>query len=224
MGSHIFMKKPYNALKKTRVISKNKVTGKLKKNIDIQTITNKKDHITDMVFEYYNSKFQFSDFYNKVIMDQNWVKKPPFLLEAKKGIHYQHTPEGIDLAYYHLISLYEDLDKNLERLAQGYRDSMFTRFALSSGIFTTEQHWQMLLRNWYMGFTYATRRYFNACHHKYDFNSTMSYVAYFDMYFSKYLFYAIGRADQTNQENFAIDLTQHEYVRLDQVNPNLLIS
>ena len=52
----------------------------------------------------------------------------------------------------------------------------------------------------------------------------MSYVAYFDMYFSKYLFYAIGRADQTNQENFAIDLTQHEYVRLDQVNPNLLIS
>ena len=201
-------------------ISKNKVSGKIAAAIDLPLITNKFDCITDMNYEYYNSKFQFSDFYNKVIQDKDWIRKPRFLLEAKQGRYYNNDEAGLELAYRHLVSLYQDLDTCLQRLHDGYHDSCFVRFALQAGVFTTEHHWQMLMRNWYLGFSMAMRRYYNGAHQKYDVTSNLPYTSYFDTHFSNYLYYAIGRADQTqstDQEKFnKINLNTGQYVRLNQ--------
>lgn len=221
------MNKKGNQLKRGN-ISNNKVSGKINSNIDIPLITNSSDCITDMNFEYYNSKFQFSDFYNKVIQDKNWIKKPRFLLETKAGVYYKHDEKGLELAYRHLVSLYQDLDTCLQRLHDGYHDSCFIRFALRAGIFTTEQHWQMLLRNWYLGFSMAMTRYYNKAHQEFDETSNLSYTSYFDNYFSNYLFYALGRADQSRsseREKFGrLDLNTNQYLRLDQTSSDSLLS
>ena len=194
--------------------------GKVDKNIDFTIIKDKYDCITDMSFEYYNSKFQFSDFHTKVLQDKDWIIKKPFLLELKDG-YYEQDKKGLELAYRHLVSIYQDLDVNLQRLQDGYHDSMFIRFAFKAGIFQSIKHWEMLMRNWYLGWSMAMRRYYNACHHKYDPTSGISYVAYFDLHFSQYLYYAIGRADQTWQEPFTtVDFATNEFVRLDQYSDN----
>lgn len=179
-----------------RQVSSNKNTGNIKDNINLKLITDQSNCVTDNCSEYYNSKFQFSDFYNKDIQPHSWISKPKFLLDSKGGSLYRTDGHGLELTYRHLVSLYQDLDTCLQRLYDGYHDSCFIRFAQKSGIFTTERHWQNLLRNWYMGFTMAMRRYYNACHHLYDPSTNLSYVTYFDTHFSNYLYYAIGRADQ----------------------------
>lgn len=205
-----------NQLKRGK-ISSNKITGKIKENIDLNIILDQYSGITDMNFEYYNSKFQFTDFYNKVIQDYNWIGKPRFLLENKAGKYYTHSEKGLEMSFYHLISLYQDLDTCLQRLYDGYHDSCFIRFALEAGIFTTEHHWQMLMRNWYLGFSMALRRYYNACHPQFDVTSNISYSSYFDTHFSKYLYFAIGRADQERSEH-KVNLNTNQYIRLDQIH------
>ena len=202
-------------------ISSGKVTGSVNKIIDFDMIKDPDDCITDLSYEYYNSKFQFSDFYNKIVQDKDWIKKKPFLLESKKGVRYTNTKEGLELAFRHLVSMYQDLDTCLQRIHDGYHDSMFVRFAFASGIFTTQKHWEMLMRSWYRGWSMALRRYYNACHHKYDPTSGSSYVAYFDIHFSQYLYFAIGRADQDYQVPFTdLNYAENQYIRLDQLDQN----
>ena len=62
------------------------------------------------MLDYYKSKFQFSDFYNKEIQGHNWILKPRFLLEAKKGKYYINTEEGVEEAFRDLITYYYNLD------------------------------------------------------------------------------------------------------------------
>lgn len=214
----------YNKLKKSKKRkSLNQVTGKVKNNVDLELVTNKNFYITDMTYEYYNSKFQFSDFFNKELMGDDWIKKPPFLLALKKGVRYKQTPQGIDFAFNHLVTVYQDLDKNLTRLAEGYHDAMFVKFVCLSGVFTTQHHWEMLLRNWHLAFSYAITRYYNNSHKAYRFDSTVNYVAYFDMFFSRYLAYAIARADQRWKEDISQSFNhiENQYVRLDQLPNNI---
>lgn len=203
-----------------RKISNNKNTGNIISN-NLYVINNSNNIITDDCYEYYSSKFQFSDFYNKDIQPHSWISKPKFILDSKDGEFYLHTPQGLELAFYHLISLYQDLDINLQRLYDGYHDSCFIRFAFRSGIFTTEQHWQFLLRNWYRGFSMALRRYYNSCHPNFDVSTNMSYTSYFDTHFSNYLYYGLGRSDQDNY-NLKSDLNHKdiEIIRLSQINNN----
>ena len=212
------MNQNYNKLPK-RLVSKNKNTGNITDNIDLKLITNNAECITDSCFEYYNTKFQFSDFFNKDIQPHSWISKPKFLLESKDGNLYRTDTIGLELTYRHLVSMYQDLDTCLQRLYDGYHDSCFIRFAQKSGIFTTEKHWQNLLRNWYMGFSMALRRYYNACHSLYDPSTNLSYVTYFDTHFSNYLYYAIGRADQDHYKaSQDINEKELELIRLDQIN------
>lgn len=214
----------YNKLPK-KVISRNKNKGKVK-NTYLPLINDRSNVITNYCYEYYNSKFQFSDFYNKNIQPHNWISKPKFLLESKNGEFFRTDKLGCELAFIHLVSMYQDLDTCLQRLFDGYHDSCFIRFAIKSGIFTTEEHWDNLLRNWYLGFTMAMRRYYNACHPLYDPSSNLSYVTYFDTHFSNYLYYAIGRSDQEHdRETLGYNSKNLEMIRIDQLNSaNLDIS
>lgn len=160
-------------------------------------VRNPLENITDYCLEYYNSKYQFSDFAGTdFLANRDQLKKGPFLLKAKKGRLYRYNETGLEEAYRHLISLYYDLDTCLDRLKDGYFDSCFIRFANRAGIFKSEDHWENLLRNWKMAITYATIRYYNACHNKYDPTTGLSYVAYFDTHFSSYLYFALGYSDQ----------------------------
>ena len=204
-----------------RQVSNNKNVGKIVSN-NVGIITDTSGYITDDCYEVYNSKFQFSDFFNKDIQPHSWINKPKFLLNSKGGEFYTHTTDGIELAYRHLVSIYQDLDTNLQRLYDGYHDSCFIRFAFRSGIFTTEQHWIFLLRNWYRGFSMAMRRYYNSCHHKFDISTNLSYTSYFDTHFSNYLYYGLGRSDQDNYiERLDINHKDIEIVRLDQLNDSI---
>lgn len=206
----------YNKLP-TRLVSKNKNTSKFNSD-NIKLITDPYGYTTDDTYEVYNSKFQFSDFYNKDVQPHSWISKPKFLLDSKGGEFYSHTPQGLELAYRHLMSMYQDLDTNLQRLYDGYHDSCFIRFAFRAGVFTTEQHWLFLLRNWYRGFSMALRRYYNACHPKFDASTNMSYTSYFDTHFSNYLYYGLGRSDQDNVNlKTGINSKDVEIIRLDQI-------
>lgn len=168
-----------------------RVKPKYNLNTNLDNITNSKEPITDGSFEYYTSRFQFSDFHKKNINPPDWDKKPYYNPLQNYKFNF-----NLEFLVTHLVSQYKDLDTCLSRLYQGYHDSCFIRFALKAGVFTTEEHWENLLRNWYLGFSMALRRYYNSCHPKYDLSAGISYNAYFDLHFSNYLYYAIGRADQ----------------------------
>lgn len=218
MGDLLLVNQNFNKLPR-RSVSSNKNTGKIVDSINLSLITDSSNVVTDHCFEYYNSKFQFSDFFNKDIQPHSWISKPKFLLDSKGGSLYRTDEIGLELAYRHLVSLYQDLDTCLQRLYDGYHDSCFIRFAQKSGIFTTERHWQNLMRNWYLGFSMAMRRYYNACHHEYDPSTNLSYVTYFDTHFSNYLYYAIGRADQDHLHPAQFyNEKELEMIRLDQLN------
>ena len=168
----------------TGKISKGNVTGKIKFNSDFDIILDNKGYITDSFYTYYKSNFQFSDFFNKVIQDKNWIKKPRYLLEVKQGKYYSNTLEGIEYAFKDLISYYRNLDDPLQRLYDGYHDSMFVRFALKIGMFTSLYHWEMVMRGWEEGFRNACRVYYLYVHPKYDPSTGMPYIVFFDTYFS----------------------------------------
>lgn len=196
-------------------ISSGKVTGKVKYNTDISLVTDSAGCITDNLLDYYESKFQFSDFYNKEIQGHDWINKPRFLLEAKKGKYYSNTETGVELAFRDLISYYYDLDQPLERLYNGYHDSMFVRFSLKIGMFTTRRHWEMVMRGWSRGFTEAVRVYYNYIHPKYDPSSGMPYTVFFDTFFSNRLYFEILDIEYNNKDDLA---ECREIIRLDQVN------
>lgn len=218
------MNQNFNKLPR-RLVSKGKNKGKIK-DLSYKLVISPDSYYVNGCYEYYNSKFQFSDFYNKDIQPHSWISKPRFLLDSKHGEFYKNDKQGCELAYYHLVSMYQDLDTCLQRLYDGYHDSMFIRFAQLSGIFTTEEHWEMLLRNWYMGFSMAMRRYYNACHNNYDPTTNLNYTTYFDTHFSNYLFYAIGRADQDNslptKASGEVCLKNAPLVRLNQLPEDLI--
>lgn len=193
------------------------VSGKVKKVPDFKVIKDSSGCVTDMSNEYYNSKYQFSDFSKFKVIGPSIIR-PSFLTLHNKGKHYKQTPEGIELAFRSLVNIYQDLDTNLTRL-RSYNDAMFIRFVCKAGVFTTEAHWEMLMRNWYKGFSFAVARYYNGAHQEYKFDG-VNYVAYFDMFFSNYLYYAIGRADQHLSEDCDIDLRLNEFVRLSQIDIN----
>ncbi len=193
-----------------RFISKGKVTGKLKYNRNLEVISNPKGNITD-TFIYYNSKFQFTDFYNKEIQGHSWIDKPRFLLEAKKGKYYSTDEKGIELAFRDLISYYINLDDPLQRLYSGYHDSMFVRFSLKIGMFTTIHHWNMVMRSWDEGFAKAVRVYYKHIHPKYDASSNMPYTVYFDTHFSNRLYFEILDMEYKNKQELE-DST--EFIRI----------
>ena len=60
------MNQNFNKLPR-RAVSSNKNTGKIVDSINLSLITDSSNVITDHCYEYYNSKFQFSDFFNKDI-------------------------------------------------------------------------------------------------------------------------------------------------------------
>lgn len=197
-----------------RKISSGKVTGKVKYNTNLKLVTNRDSPVTDS-FLYFESKFQFSDFYNKVIQDNSWITKPRFLLKAKNKKYYTNTPLGIELAFRDLISYYYNLDEPLQRLYDGYHDSMFVRFAIKSGIFTTQHHWEMIMRNWYEGFAMAVDVYYRKIHPKYDPSSNIPYTSFFDTHFPNRLYFEILNIEYKNK-----DLLEDcvEILRLDQIS------
>lgn len=207
------MNKNFNKLPR-RLVSSGKVTGKIKYNTDLPVITDRSGHITDD-FPYLESKFQFTDFYNKVIQDKDWIGKPRFLLEAKGGKYYTNSTQGIELAFRDLISYYYNLDDPLQRLYDGYHDSMFVRFALKIGMFTTQHHWEMVMRSWYEGFAMAVDVYYRLIHPKYDPTSYMPYTVFFDTHFSNRLYFEILDVEYKRKE---ILQECFEFVRLDQID------
>ncbi len=196
-----------------RKISSGKVTGNIKYNTDIETISNPNGIITD-TFLYRKSAFQFSDFYNRVIQDQSWVEKPRFLLKAKKGKLYRSDEKGLELAFIDLISYYRDLDDPLRRLYDGYHDSMFVRFSLKIGMFTTINHWNMVHRSWEEGFAKAVDVYYRKIHPTYDATSHIPYTAFFDTHFSNRLYFEILDVEYRNKEELQNCI---EFVRIDHI-------
>ena len=194
-------------------ISSGKITGKIKYNTDYDLISNPKGFITD-TFLYKKSKFQFSDFYNRVIQDDKWLTKPRFLLEAKGGVLYKNDEKGIELAFRDLISYYYDLDKPLQRLYNGYHDSMFVRFSLKIGMFTTVHHWDMVHRCWEEGFLRAIDVYYRKIHPTFDSTSNLPYTAFFDTHFSNRLYFEILNIDYLNKESLE---NCYEFLRIDQL-------
>lgn len=203
-----------------REVSKNKNLGKVdNSNINFNLITNSSNCVTDANVAYYNSKFQFSDFYNKDIQPHNWIFKPKFLLKEKGGKLYRTDQTGLELAFLHLCSLYQDLDTCLQRLYDGYHDSMFIRFALKAGIFTTEEHWLFLLRNYQEAFPIAVRNFYPKIHNKYDVGSNLSYVTFFDTHFPYCLYYAMLESETILNGNDPNTLNKEkEMIRLNQID------
>ena len=179
-------------------ISKGKVTGKIKSKINVELTSNVNSDVTDP-YVYFPTKFQFSDFYNKEIQGHDWIHKPRFLLEAKKGKYYSTSESGIELAFRDLISYYYNLDDPLERLAKGYHDSMFIRFVLKIGMFTTQHHWNMVLRCWDEAFSKTIRVYYTYIHPKYDPTSNMPYTVFFDTHFSNRLYFEVLDIEYRNK-------------------------
>lgn len=206
------MNKNFNKLKRKN-ISFGKITGKVKYKTDLNLITDNTGFITDSFSTYYQSKFQFSDFFNKNIQDHSWISKPRFLLEAKKGKYYLNTPLGIELAFRDLIKYYQNLDDPLQRLYDGYHDSMFIRFVIKSGMFTTRQHWEMVMRNWEDGFRKTIDVYYRRIHCNYDPSMNLPYTVYFDTHFSNRLYYELLDVEYRNKQEL-IDCV--EFVRLNQ--------
>lgn len=200
-----------------RKISTGKITGNKKYNIDLPTIMDNKGSVTD-IFIYYNSKFQFSDFFNKEIQGHDWIKKPRFLLQAKKGKYYTTDEKGVELAFNDLISYYYNLDDPLQRLYDGFHDSMFVRFALKIGMFTTQYHWNMVMRSYEEGLAKAISVYYRKIHPKYDPSSNMPYTVFFDTHFSNRLYFEILNIEYLNKEYLETSL---EYVRLSYLDKNL---
>lgn len=201
-------------------ISKGKVTGKVRSNINLELTSNSKSLITDP-YCYYPTKYQFSDFYNKEIQGFDWINKPRFLLEAKNGKYYSTSETGVELAFRDLISYYYNLDDPLDRLVKGYHDSMFVRFALKIGMFTTLHHWNMVLRCWDEGFSKTVRVYYTYIHPKYDPTSNMPYTVFFDTHFSNRLYFEILDIEYRNKENIPDDIELYRFY-LDNKKADLL--
>lgn len=203
-----------------REVSNNKNLGKVdNSNVNFRLVTDRTKPITDANMYYYNSKFQFSDFYNKDIQPSNWMFKPKFLLKEKGGKLYRSDQTGLEIAFLHLCSLYQDLDTCLQRLYDGYHDSMFVRFALKTGIFTTEEHWQFLLRNYSDAFSIAVRNYYPKIHNQYDPGSNLSYVTFFDTHFYNCLYYAMLECENVfNNTSLTVSPKEQELVRLSQLD------
>lgn len=201
-----------------KLISNGKVTGKIKHKVDLDTISNSNSCITDP-FLYPYIKFQFSDFFNKEIQGYNWINKPRFLLSAKKGKYYLNTERGLELAFRNLISYYYDINDPLQRLYDGFHDSMFVRFALKIGMFTTQHHWNMVLRSWEEAYRETVRVYYLYIHPKYDPSSNLPYTVFFDTHFSNRLYFEILDVEYLNK-----DLLQQniEVVRLSQVKNEII--
>lgn len=197
-------------------ISNGKVTGKIKNKVNLDIVSDPKSYITDP-FCYYPTKFQFSDFYNKEIQGPDWISKPRFLLEAKKGKHYINSEQGTELALRDLLTYYQELDDPLQRLYDGYHDSMFVRFALKIGMFTTIHHWSMVLRCWEEGFLKTVRVYYTYIHPKYDPTSNMPYTVFFDTHFSNRLYFEILDIEYRFKDLLEQNL---EIVRLSQAPKN----
>lgn len=206
---------------KRKNISNNKVTGGTNYNIDYSTITDRSGYITDSFYTYSTCKYQFSDFHNKVFQDSSWISKPRFLLEAKAGKYFVNTPEGIEDAFYTLSSFYIDINDPLKRLLDGYHDSMFIRFAFEIGMFTTEQHFYMVLRYWDLAIMNTMRAFYNSQHKRYDLTANKSYTAYFDTHFSKVLCYRIKALDYADKHLLEDPV---QLVRLDQLPDSDMIS
>jgi hypothetical protein len=90
----------------------------------------------------------------------------------------------------------------------------------SCGALRNNNHWNLLLRNWNLAFSLAISRYYNGAHSEYCFDGA-SYLAFFDTHFSKYLYYALGRADQHLIEDRPVNFVTTEFYRYDQVSDEI---
>ncbi len=182
---------------------------------DFDTINNPNDVITDLVYDRYNTKYQLSDFKNLKVIGDPLVHKKDLDRSPKFKLFWdQNTKEGLDEFAQAMFEYYRDLDTNLKRLLDNYNDPMFIRFICKIGALKSQKNWELLLRNWNLGYSDAIRRYYNAAHQNYQADA-LSYLSYFDMFFSNYLYYAIGRSDQFLAERHGINSVTSQCVRFD---------
>ena len=180
--------------------------------------------ITDLGYDRYNSKYQFSDFKNLVLIGKHATANKILVDRKPKNKDYwpQATKEEIDRIFHYLIDFYHDLDTNLERLLNDINDPLFIRFMCMFGALRNEYHWEALLRSWNSGYNTGARRYYFNDHSRFDVTG-VSYLAYFDTHFSKTLFYAVGRQDQFLAENTTGNLIIGEALKYNHlVNKDLL--
>lgn len=207
-----------NRLRRDTSITSNKITGKTKPITDIKTITNISDSITDDFYMYEPCNFQFSDFYQKVVQDNNWFYKPRFILEAKGGKYFTHSEKGLEEAFQILTSFYYNLNDPLQRLYDGYHDSMFVRFALKVGMFTTEFHWNMVVKNYRQAFDKAVNNFYNNYHPKYDPTGLTPYSGFFDIQFSQLLSLRLKEKEYEQRNKVAEDIQLVHLSQLDDVD------
>lgn len=204
-----------NQLRRNKSLATNKVTGDIKPKTDIKLITDNTNCITDDFYMYEPCKFQFTDFYQKVIQDYNWIAKPKFLLEAKGGVLFNNSPEGLEEAFNTMASLYYNLNDPLQRLYDGYHDSMFIRFALKVGMFTTEHHWNMVIKNYRQAFDKAIKNFYGSYQPKYDPTGVTTYTAFFDIQFSQLLSLRLKEREYLQRQAVEDDI---QLVHLDQLS------
>lgn len=181
--------------------------------------------ITDLSYDRYNSKYQFSDFKNLVLIGKGANANKILVDRKPKNLEYwpQSTKKDIDKIFSYLIHFYHDLDTNLERLLNDINDPLFIRFICMFGALRNEYHWEALLRSWNSGYNTGARRYYSNDHFRFDVTG-VSYLAYFDTHFSKTLFYSVGRQDQFLAQNTTGSLITGEAFKYDHLtNKDLLI-
>ena len=185
---------------------------------DFNVINNPNDVVTDMVYDRYNTKYQLSDFKNLKLIGDSSVHKKDLDRSPKFKLFWdQNTKKGLDEFVQAMFEYYRDLDTNLKRLLDNYNDPMFIRFICKIGAFKSQKNWELLLRNWNLGYSDAIRRYYNGAHQNYQ-SDALSCLSYFDIFFSNYLYYAIGRSDQSLSTRHGINSITNQYIRFDGIN------
>lgn len=93
------------------------------------------------------------------------------------------------LLLHKLVDYYKDLNNNLNRLLDGCYDRMFCKVAFGLNFFRHEKAFIEYLQIWDDMFSFALQRYMKERHSQYDETFGISYVTYFDVWFSSCLFY-----------------------------------
>lgn len=144
---------------------------------------------------YFGSKYnhwKFEDFCNFSAANMKG-KKRGFLEYLNDSKIYENFNDRL---LGKLLEYYCNLDNILIRLQKGYYDPMFMRYAYYSHFFYFEDMFNITLQNWDDMFSLACEEYYNTWH--YNFNETYgtSYVAYFDLYFSRTLYNQLAVFDK----------------------------
>ena len=147
----------------------------------------------------YNSLL-FEDYFGKDLA----TKKRGFLASLSK---YQIDTNKLLV---HLVMYYSELHVNLERLLQGYYDSMFRRFIAKSKILFYKNKFENVCEIWEDVFSNALEKYLKNNHNSFSETHGISYVAYFDIFFSNALYYSfISHEDLLKDRTEEVRLTKN---------------